>query len=84
MLVMRGRKLPCGFPGSSPTKDWNRPMTRKLTSLAAFFVIQAGGFLTTPAAAEPLDCTGDYVCTDASVVATWPLDRWTTVRRASR
>ena len=36
------------------------------------------------ASERPLpDCTGDYVCgEDPSVVATWPLERWTTVRRA--
>jgi hypothetical protein len=61
-------------------------MTHTNTILAAFLLVSAAGFLANPAAAQsaPVGCTGDYVCSDPNVVATWPLDRWTTVRRANR
>ena len=60
-----------------------------ITSLVTVLYI-AGYTLMGPAKAEPLHsastpvgCTGDYVCgEDPSVVATWPLERWETVRRA--
>jgi hypothetical protein len=53
-------------------------MTRKLTSLAALILIQAGGFLTTPAAAQGAGCTGDFNCSEPGMATTWPLDRVTT------
>jgi hypothetical protein len=56
------------------------------TTLAALLAIAACGLLATPAAAQstPAGCTGDYVCSDPAVVISWPLDRWSTVRRANR
>lgn len=59
-------------------------MTPTNTTLAALLLVSAGGLLATPAAAQSGGCTGDYVCSDPAVVTTWPLDRWTTVRRANR
>lgn len=58
-------------------------MTRLNTTLASFALF---GLAATPASAqpEPVNCTGDYVCSDPAVVATWPLDRWNHVRRAHR
>jgi hypothetical protein len=62
------------------------------TSLVTLLWISAYTLLANPAVAQtpntssaPTGCTGDYVCgEDPSVVATWPLERWTTVRRADR
>ncbi len=61
-------------------------MTHTNATLAALLLVSAGGLLATPAAAQPapVGCTGDYVCSDPDVVATWPLDRWTNVRRTHR
>ena len=62
-----------------------------ITSLLTVLWIAAYTLLASPAASQqptnptsaPVGCTGDYVCgDDPSVVATWPLDRWETVRRA--
>lgn len=64
-------------------------MNRVTTGLSALLLIAACAI---PAAAQQADpasepithilCTGDYVCVeDPSVVATWPLERWGTVRR---
>lgn len=62
-----------------------------ITSLLTVLWIAAYTLLADPAAGQspaksapaPVGCTGDYVCgDDPSVVATWPLDRWETVRRA--
>lgn len=56
-------------------------MNRITTGLSALLLVVS----SLPAAAQPRGaqvCGGDYVCTgDPSVVATWPLDRWTSVRR---
>jgi hypothetical protein len=59
-----------------------------ITTLVTVLYIAAYTLLG-PAKAEPLHsasapvgCTGDYVCgDDPSVVATWPLERWATIRR---
>jgi hypothetical protein len=59
------------------------------TTTAILLAIAAYTLFANPAPAEPLHstsasvgCTGDYVCgDDVSVVATWPLERWDTVRR---
>ena len=61
-----------------------------ITSLVTVLWIAAYTVFADPAPAQspdpasaPVGCTGDYVCgDDPSVVATWPLDRWETVRRA--
>jgi hypothetical protein len=63
-----------------------------ITSLVSVLSIAAYTLLADPAKAQPLHsgsasvgCTGDYVCSDdPTVVKTWPLERWTTVRRAER
>lgn len=63
-----------------------------ITSLVTLLWITAYTLLANPAVAQspntssaPVGCTGDYVCSDdPSVVATWPLDRWATVRRSDR
>lgn len=63
-----------------------------ITSLVTLLWIAAYTLLANPVVAQspnpasaPVGCTGDYVCgEDPSVVATWPLDRWDTVRRADR
>ena len=62
-----------------------------ITSLVTVLWIAAYTLLANPAAGQlpansaPVGCTGDYVCgDDPSVVATWPLDRWATVRRANK
>lgn len=52
--------------------------------LAAAFFTPAAAQQSSPvsASAALALCTGDYVCVeDASVVTTWPLERWDTVRR---
>ena len=60
-------------------------MTPTNTTFAALLLASAGaGLLAAPAAAQSGGCTGDYVCSDPAVVTTWPLERWTTVRRANR
>ena len=64
-------------------------MNRITTGLSALLLIATSGI---PAAAQQADrasetatyilCTGDYVCANyPSVVATWPLERWGSVRR---
>ena len=62
-----------------------------ITSFVTVLWIAAYTLLAGPAAGQspansapaPVGCTGDYVCgDDPSVVATWPLERWATVRRA--
>jgi hypothetical protein len=62
-----------------------------ITSLVTVLWIAAYTLLANPAAGQspvntapvPAGCTGDYVCgDDPSMVATRPLERWTTVRRA--
>lgn len=64
-----------------------------ITSLLTVLWIAAYTLLANPAAGQspansapaPAGCTGDYVCgDDPSVVTTWPLDRWATVRRAEK
>jgi hypothetical protein len=63
-----------------------------ITSLVTLLWLAAYTLLADPAPAQspnptsaPVGCTGDYVCgDDPSVVATWPLDRWETVRRANK
>ena len=64
-----------------------------ITSLVTVLWIAAYTLLANPAAGQspansapaPVGCTGDYVCgDDPSVVATWPLERWATVRRANK
>jgi hypothetical protein len=58
------------------------------TGLAALLLVAAYGLLVNPAAAQqtgspPVNavCSDDYICVDSTVVATWPLERWTQVRR---
>jgi hypothetical protein len=58
-------------------------MIRTITT-AALLLVGTGSLLAPPAAAQSAGCTGDYVCSEPNVVATWPLDRWTTVRRENR
>lgn len=65
-------------------------MSRTATRLAVLLLSTAASIWGTPAAAQQRDpapsvasCTGDYVCTDPSVVATWPIERWAQVRRQS-
>ena len=64
-------------------------MNRITIGLSALLLIASSGV---PAAAQQADrasetvtyilCTGDYVCAnDPSVVTTWPLERWGSVRR---
>jgi hypothetical protein len=80
-----------GFRGS-PGQTGERVMYGITTSLVTLLWISAYTLLANPAVAQspntssaPTGCTGDYVCgEDPSVVATWPLERWTTVRRADR
>ncbi len=65
-------------------------MNRIVTGAAATLLIAAYSLLANPALAQSHDstsagCTGDYVCGDpASVVLTWPIERWDQVRRAQR
>jgi hypothetical protein len=65
-------------------------MNRTVSGTLATLAIAAYGLLANPAAAQsqdvaPVGCTGDYVCGDpASVVPTWPMERWDQVRRAPR
>lgn len=65
-------------------------MNRIVSGTVATFVIAAYALLANPAAAQsqdgaPVGCTGDYVCGDpATVVPTWPMERWDQVRRAPR
>ena len=61
-------------------------MTPIRTSLAALVLAGAAGFAATSVAAQSASavCAGDYICIDSGVVTAWPLDRWTTVRRAGR
>jgi hypothetical protein len=80
-----------GFQGSLG-RSGERVMNGIITTLVTLLSIAAYTLLADPAAAQsphsssaPVGCTGDYVCgDDPSVVATWPLDRWTTVRRSDR
>jgi len=80
-----------GFQGSLGHTG-ERVMYGTITSLVTLLWISAYTLLANPAVAQspnassaPAGCTGDYVCgEDPSIVATWPLDRWTTVRRADR
>ena len=58
------------------------------TTAAILLALAAYTLLANPAGTQPLQpaapvgCTGDYVCgDDPSVVATWPPERWETVRR---
>lgn len=61
-------------------------------ALVAIAAITASGLLADPVRAQSQfstsatnGCNGDFVCgDDPSVVATWPLERWDTVRRASK
>ena len=61
-----------------------------LAALVAIAAITASGLLADPARAQSEfsttnGCSGDFVCgDDPSVIATWPLERWDTVRRASK
>ena len=63
-----------------------------LAALVAIAAITASGLLADPARAQsefskgaPNGCSGDFVCgDDPSVIATWPLERWDTVRKASK
>ena len=65
-------------------------MTKMPRTLALLVLNSAIGLWATPSAAEQATpvanavCKEDVVCVDASTVHTWPLDRWTTVRRADR
>lgn len=60
-------------------------MNRITTNLSALLLLAAS---SAAAAAQPRGvqiCGGDYVCTgDPSVVATWPLHRWASVRRQAQ
>ena len=66
-------------------------MTKAARTLAFLVLNIAVGLLATPAAAQQAGsppsnavCSEDVICVDSATVATWPLDRWTTVRRADR
>jgi hypothetical protein len=64
-------------------------MTRTATGSAAILLVAAFSLLANPAAAEqpgagsPADavCTEDVICVDSATVRTWPLERWSQVRR---
>jgi hypothetical protein len=79
-----------GFQGSLGHTG-EHAMYGMITSLLTVLWISAYTLLANPAAGQqpakaapaPVGCTGDYVCgDDPSVVATWPLERWETVRKA--
>jgi hypothetical protein len=67
----------------------NRAMNRVTTGLSAFLLAAASSLPVVAQQADPASdpvtyilCTGDYVCVqEPSVVATWPLERWDSVRR---
>jgi hypothetical protein len=66
-------------------------MNRTIPKVAMLVAVATSGLLGNPAAAQssdpaaaPTGCAGDYVCADPSAVPSWPLDRWTLVRRVRR
>jgi hypothetical protein len=63
-------------------------MTRAIRTLAVLVLNCGIGLWATPSAADAASpaagavCKEDVVCIDTTTVHTWPLDRWSTVRRA--
>jgi hypothetical protein len=61
-------------------------MIKLARSLAVLALNSAVGLAATPAAAQPASavCNEAIICVGSTVVHAWPLDRWSTVRQASR
>jgi hypothetical protein len=66
-------------------------MTKTITGSAAVLLVAAFSLLANPATAQQTGsapsnavCFEDVICVDTSVVRTWPLERWSQVRRQTK
>jgi hypothetical protein len=66
-------------------------MTNTITGSAAVLLVAAFSLLANPATAQQTGsspsnavCIEDVICVDTTVVRTWPLERWSQVRRQTK